>query len=169
MFTTNAHAQTATTSKKHAFTYDHVNKKIVGTDIAFQKAGIPGSALEAELNIRIETRPSYGFTVIPTVKKPAKQTYKGLTSELITEYVEVFGNEVQKAELAQMIDDNENYPAIKSWFLEYFRVGFTVEKAKREIASRKLRAKKVIVHKAVKAKIAKANAVVSEFPDVANF
>ncbi|MBQ1169283.1 MAG: hypothetical protein IIX49_00470 [Oscillospiraceae bacterium] len=75
MFTTNAPAQTTTTSKKFAFTYDHVNKKIVGTDIAFQKAGIPGSALEAELNIRIETRPSYGFTVIPTVKKPAKQTY----------------------------------------------------------------------------------------------
>ena len=82
---------TATTSKKFAFTYDHVNKKIVGTDIAFQKAGIPGSALEAELNIRITAYPAYGFTVIPTEKKPAKQTYKGLTRDLMKEYIQKCG------------------------------------------------------------------------------
>ena len=31
---------TATTSKKFAFTYNHITKKIVGTDVAFDKAGI---------------------------------------------------------------------------------------------------------------------------------
>ena len=48
--TTSNTTNTVRTTKKFAFTYDHVNKKIIGTDIAFQKAGIPGSALEKELN-----------------------------------------------------------------------------------------------------------------------
>lgn len=157
-------------SKTNCFTFNHLNKTIVGSALNFKRAGNPENPQYEALMTAIEMHPTYTLAPIPAKHKvEKKQTYKGLTSELITEYVEVFGNEVQKAELAQMIDDNENYPAIKSWFLEYFRVGFTVEKAKREIASRKLRAKKVIVHKAVKAKIAKANAVVSEFPDVANF
>ena len=67
--------KTASTSKKFAFTFDHVNQKIVGTDINFQKAGIPGSALEKELIARMEARPAYGFTIIPAEKKPAKQSY----------------------------------------------------------------------------------------------
>jgi len=33
-------AKTATTSKKYAFIFDHVNQKIVGKDVDFQKAGI---------------------------------------------------------------------------------------------------------------------------------
>ena len=158
------------TPKTNCFTFNHLNKTIVGSALNFKRAGNPENPQYEALMTAIEMHPTYTLAPIPAKHKvEKKQTYKGLTSELITEYVEAFGNEVQKAELAQMIDDNENYPAIKSWFLEYFRVGFTVEKAKREIASRKLIAKKAIVHKAAKAKIAKANAVVSEFPDVANF
>lgn len=157
-------------SKTNCFTFNHLNKTIVGSALNFKRAGNPENPQYEALMAAIDMHPTYTLAPIPTKHKvEKKQTYKGLTAELITEYVEIIGNEAQKAELAQMIDDNENYPAIKSWFLEYFRVGFTVEKAKREIASRKLIAKKAIVHKAVKAKIAKANAVVSEFPDVANF
>ena len=74
---------TATTSKKFAFTFDHVNKKIVGTDINFQKSGIPGSKEEKELMARIEARPTYTFAVIETEKKPAKKTYAGLTMEVM--------------------------------------------------------------------------------------
>lgn len=158
------------TPKANCFTFNHLNKTIVGSALNFKRAGNPENPQYEALMAAIEMHPTYTLAPTPSKHKvEKKQTYKGLTAELITEYVEIFGNEVQKAELAQMIDDNENYPAIKSWFLDYFRVGFTVEKAKREIASRKLIAKKAIVHKAVKAKIAKANAVVSEFPDVANF
>ena len=93
----------ATTSKKFAFTYDHINKKIVGKDVDFQKAGIPGSALEKELNARVEARPDYGFTVIPTEKKPAKQTYAGLTRELMKEYINIQAEEM-KADLMAQID-----------------------------------------------------------------
>ena len=78
-------------SKKFTFTFDHVNQKIVGTDVAFAKAGISDSALEKELVARMEARPTYGFTIIPTEKKPAKQSYKGLNFELMMDYVEIKG------------------------------------------------------------------------------
>ena len=168
MFTTNAPAQTTTTSKKFAFTYDHVNKKIVGTDIAFQKAGIPGSALEAELNIRIETRPSYGFTVIPTVKKPAKQTYKGLTKELMKEYIKTRQDKAIDDLLAQfdnMIEEKKAFPTIKSWFLDEFK-GFSVSKAQREIKNHKLisvKAKVRLVKATPKAAAPKEQAKVVNF------
>ena len=155
--TMNMTAQTATTSKKFAFTYDHVNKKIVGTDINFQKAGIPGSALEAELNIRITAYPAYGFTVIPTEKKPAKQTYKGLTRDLMKEYIKTRQDKAIDDLLAQlnnMIEEKKAFPTIKSWFLDEFK-DLSVSKAQREIQQFRLNTTKANVRK-VKAK-AKSN------------
>ncbi len=135
------------------FTYDHFGKKIIGSELNFKKSGTPGSAQYNALMTAMSAHPTYALS--PVAPKVKKQTYKGLNSDLITEYVELFGNEAQKAELEQMIDDNEAYPAIKSWFLDYFKCGFTVEKAKREIARRKLNAKKSTVRKVVKAKMVK--------------
>lgn len=171
--------KTASTSKKFAFTFDHVNQKIVGTDINFQKAGIPGSALEKELIARMEARPAYGFTIIPTEKKPAKQSYKGLNFELMMDYVDIKGTEFQKAEFEEIVNRDSSFPVIKSWFVENFKVGFTVEKAKHEIATAKsnakkmaareaLKAQKTAVRKVVKAKMAKAATVV-ELPTAQNF
>lgn len=157
--------ETATTSKKFAFTFDHVNKKIVGTDINFQKAGIPDSKEEKELNARMEARPTYGFTVLPTEKKPAKQTYKGLGRELMREYIGIQKEAVKydlMAQLDKMIEDKIAQPTIKSWFLEEFP-GFTVSKAKREIQQHKLITTKADVRK-VKTKV-KNN--ITEFAAVA--
>ena len=147
----------ATTSKKFAFTYDHINKKIVGKDVDFQKAGIPGSALEKELNVRMEARPTYGFTIIPTEKKPAKQTYKGLTRDLMKEYIKIRQDKAIDDLLAQfdnMIEEKKAFPTIKSWFLDEFK-DFSVSKAQREIQQFRLNTTKANVRK-VKAK-AKSN------------
>ena len=147
------------------FTYDHFGKKIVGSELNFKKSGNPNNPQYAALMAAMEAHPNYELSAItPKVKK---QTYEGLNSALITEYVELFGNEAQKAELNQMVDENEAYPAIKSWFLDYFKCGFTVEKAKREIAHRKLNTKKATVRKAVRVKVAPATVV--EMPAAANF
>ena len=142
--TTNTTIATATTSKKHAFTYDHVNKKIVGTDINFQKAGIPGSKEEMELDARMEARPTYGFTIIPTEKKPAKQTYAGLTVEVMEAYLAIWENEmadVARSKFAEMKGKKEKYPVIKSWFLDLFP-HFNVNKAKTAIKANNLEKKK---------------------------
>ena len=172
--------KTASISKKFAFTYDHPNQKIVGTDINFQKAGIPGSALEKELIARMEARPTYGFTIIPTEQKPAKQSYKGLNFDLMMDYVELKGTEFQKAEFEEIVNRDSSFPVIKSWFVENFKVGFTVEKAKHEIATAKnnakkkaakesLKAQKAAVRKVVKANMAKVAPAVVELPSASNF
>ena len=147
------------------FTYDHFGKKIVGSELNFKKSGNPNNPQYAALMKAMADHPNYTFA--PVAPKVKKQTYAGLNSALITEYVELFGNEAQKAELNQMVNDNEAYPAIKSWFLDYFKCGFTVEKAKREIAHRKLNTKKATVRKAVRVKVAPATVV--EMPAAANF
>lgn len=172
--------KTASTSKKFAFTYNHITKKIVGTDINFEKAGIPGSDLEKELLARMEARPTYGFTIIPTEQKPAKQSYKGLNFDLMMDYVELKGTEFQKAEFEEIVNRDSSFPVIKSWFVENFKVGFTVEKAKHEIATAKnnakkmaakesLKAQKAAVRKVVKANMAKVAPAVVELPSASNF
>jgi hypothetical protein len=157
---------TAKSASINFFTFDHIGQKIVGSELNFKKAGIPGSNQYNALMDAMSARPTYALS--PLAPKVKKQTYKGLNSDLITEYVEVFGNEAQKAELEKMIDDNEAFPAIKSWFLDYFKCGFTVEKAKREIAHRKLKAKKSKVRKVVKANMVKAEEAKAP-PAVINF
>ena len=152
-------ANTARTStKKHAFTFDHINKQIVGTDINFQKAGIPGSALEAELNARMEARPSYTFTVIETEKKPVKQTYAGLTMEVMEAYLAIYEGELaeeMRAQFAKMkakkAEKKMSYPTIKSWFVELFPQ-FNVNKAKATIKANNLEKKKA-PYKVVKVSI----------------
>lgn len=146
------------------FRFNHFNNTIEGSELNFKKAGDPTSAQFVELMSFKAVEPS--FKLDPIAPKVKKQTYKGLNTPLITEYVELFGNEAQKAELEKMIEDNEAYPAIKSWFLDYFKCGFTVEKAKREIAYHKLSAKKKAVRKAVRVK---ATPAVMELPTAQNF
>lgn len=134
------------------FTFDHIHKTIVGSEYNFKMAGNPTKAQYDALMAAMELHPKYKLAPIASQKKvEKKQTYKGLTSDLIAEYVEVFGSDTQKAELDKMVNDNETHPTIKSWFLDYFKVGFTVEKAKREIANRKLNTRKAAVRKVVKA------------------
>ena len=129
-----------TTSKKFAFTYNHITKKIVGTDINFQKAGIPGSDLEEELLARMSAQPTYTFEVIATEKKPAKKTYAGLTQDLMKEYIAIQEDKAKadlEAQLDKMIADKIAYPTIKSWFLDTFQ-NFSVSKAKSEIQNHQL-------------------------------
>ena len=148
------------------FTYDHFNKKIVGSELNFKKSSNPNNPQYAALMKAMADHPNYELSAIaPKIKK---QTYAGLNSPLITEYVELFGNEAQKAELAEMIDNDEVFATIKSWFLDYFKCGFSVEKAKEKIAYHKLNARKAKVRTAVRVRTAKA-APAAEAPAVINF
>ena len=131
---------TSKTSSKFAFTFDHVSKTIVGTDVNFQKAGIPGSKQEKELMARIEAHPNYSFKVIETEKKPAKKTYAGLTCDLMKEYISIQAEDKKADLMAQfenMVEEKKAYPTIKSWFLDEFK-NFSVSKAKSQIKNHKL-------------------------------
>ena len=166
--TTNTTSTINNTRTATYFTYDHFGKKIVGSELNFKKSGNPNNPQYAALMAAMAAHPNYELSAVaPKVKK---QTYAGLNCELITEYVELFGNEAQKAELAELVDNNEAYPTIKSWFLDYFKCGFSVEKAKEKIAYHKLNARKAKVRTAVRVKTVKATpAAVVEMPTAANF
>ena len=151
--------KTASTSKKFAFTYNHITKKIVGTDINFEKAGIPGSALEKELLARMEGQPTYTFEVIATEKKPEKRSYAGLTMDLMEDYLAIWENELAdaaRAKFAEMKAKQEKkelrFSLIKSWFLELFPK-FDVKKAKKEIREKKFKDAKA-PYKVVKVSVA---------------
>ena len=160
--TTSNNTRTAT-----YFTYDHFGKKIVGSELNFKKSGDPNTPQYAALMVAMAAHPNYTLSAVaPKVKK---QTYAGLTCELMREYVEIKGNEAQKAELAEMIDNNEAYPTIKSWFLDYYKCGFTVEKAKEMVAYHKLNARKRHIRLTVRAKAVKPATVETEAPAVINF
>ena len=149
------------------FTFDHFNKKIVGTQQNFKKSGNSTTLQYASLMAAMELHPNYELSAIaPKVKK---QTYKGLTTDLIREYIEIKGNEAQKAELAELINNDEAHATIKSWFLDYFKCGFSVEKAKEMIAYHKLNARKSKVRATVKARSVKATSNTIEMPLVENF
>ncbi len=169
MSNVNASVKSAPITAPKFFRFNLFNGTIEGSEFNFKKAGNPDSVQYAELMKFKAIQPTFKYAPIASTKKvEKKQTYAGLTSDLIAEYVEVFGTDAQKAELTEMVDGNEAYPTIKSWFLDYFKAGFTVEKAKREIANKKLRAKKSKVRKVVKAKRVEA-APAAEGPQVVNF
>ena len=163
---TNTTATNPITSAKF-FRFNHFNNTIEGSELNFKKAGNPTSDQFAELMSFKAVEPS--FKLAPIAPKVKKQTYAGLNFELMMDYVEYKGNETQKAEFAEIVDSNDSYPTIKSWFVENFKVGFSVEKAKREIAEYKLNARKAKVRTAVRVKIAKATPATVEAPAVINF
>ena len=165
--TNTSNATVRTTAAAAYFTFDHFNKKIVGTEQNFKKSGNSATAQYASLMAAMELHPNYKLSAIaPKVKK---QTYKGLTTDLIREYIEIKGNEAQKAELAELINNDEAHATIKSWFLDYFKCGFSVEKAKEMIAYHKLNARKSKVRATVKARLVKVTPAGVEMTAVSNF
>ena len=109
-------SSTSTTKTAIYFTFDHFNKKIVGTEQNFNKSSISGTAQYNALMAAMSAHPNYELSVMaPKVKK---QSYAGLNFELMMDYVEVKGNEVQKAEFEEHVNDGDSFPVIKSWFLD---------------------------------------------------
>lgn len=151
------------------FACDHIGKRIYGSAANFKKAEIFGTAQYEALMVLMERHATYTLDAIaPEVQK---QSYKGLNFELMMDYVEFKGSAVQKAEFEEIVNRNSSFPVIKSWFVENFKAGFTVEKAKSEIAAAKrkiaqetLKATKSNVRKVVKAKMVKAEEVKASAP-----
>ena len=117
------------------FTFDHIGKRIVGSELNFKKSGDDSTPQYKALMTAMERHPSYALS--PVAPKVKKQTYAGLTCDLMREYVQIKGTPAQLKELDNLIDNNEAYPTIKSWFLELFPK-FNVNKAKLEINAKKL-------------------------------
>ena len=125
------------------FTFDHFNKKIVGSELNFKKSGNPNFPQYEALMSAMAAHPNYElFAVAP---KKEKQTYEGLTLTLMEEYLNLVYEgelaEVARAKFAEMKAKKQkkemSFATIKSWFLELFPK-FNVNKAKLEINAKKL-------------------------------
>ena len=144
------------TSSKNLFTFNHIDKTIVGTEHHFNQAGIPNSTAYNALMAAMALQPTYSLAPIPSTKKvEKKQTYKGLDMTLMADYIRIAGTEQVKAEFNHMVEGKTAYPTIKSWFLEEFK-HFNVNQAKTMIAKHELTARKTAVRTAVKVKMVKA-------------
>ncbi|MBR5480816.1 MAG: hypothetical protein IKU85_03850 [Bacteroidaceae bacterium] len=117
------------------FTFDHIDRKIIGTELNFKKSGVPGSEQDKELMCRIKEHPNYDFKVIKPTKE--KKSYKGLKRELMYDYIDCFGTDEMMKQFQQMKADGTAFATMKSWFLDLFPK-FNVEKAKKDIQKHRL-------------------------------
>ena len=158
-----------TASSKNLFTFNHINKTIVGTEHHFNQAGIPNSTAYKALMAAMELQPTYSLAPIASTKKvEKKQTYAGLTLNLMADYIRISATEQVKAEFTHMVEEKVAYPTIKSWFLDEFK-NFNVNQAKAQITKHDLTARKAAVRTAVKVKTAKVAPAVVEMPIASNF
>ncbi len=165
MFNSN---NTINTASATFFTFDHIRKTIVGSEINFKRAGNPSTPQYADLMKFMAMKPDYTLAPTPAKKKvEKKQTYAGLNNELIADFVKLFGTEDEKKVHAKMVADKTPYPTVKSWFLED-RKNFSVSKAKQEIAKATCENNKNKIRVAVglKARDVKATKVIKTTPAV---
>lgn len=120
---------------KHYFTYDHIKKAIIGSEYNFTRSGIPGSEQDRELMMHLAEHPDYALVVVKPTKM--KQTYAGLTRELMYDYLYILNEKDLLTKFNEMKDASVSYPTMKSWFLEAFP-NFNVDQAKKEIKKARL-------------------------------
>ncbi len=151
----------ASTKTAAYFTFDHINKTIIGSEYNFKMSGNPLKPQYNALMTAMAMQPNYTLDPIPSKKKvEKKQSYEGLTISLMEEYLNlVFDGELAaeaRTQFAAMKAKKEqrelSYPTIKSWFLDLFPK-FNVNKAKKQINEKKLENKKA-PHQVVKVTIA---------------
>lgn len=117
------------------FTFDHINRKIDGTEENFKLSGIPGSAQDLALMACLKEHPDYDYRIVKLHKE--KRSYKGLKRELMYDYIDCFGSAEMMKKFQDMKNDGTGFPAMKSWFLDQFPK-FNVEKARKEIQKHRL-------------------------------
>lgn len=157
------------------FTFDHVQKKIIGSQFNFDKSGILGTEQYTALMIAMAKHPNYELFPIAPAKE--KQTYQGLTLKFMNAYIQAVGTEESKALYNTYIEQKNHFATIKSWFLEEYK-GFTMEKAMQELRKhtkdenhKKLVAVKAKVRESTKDKSTQSTSPLTlhDSPTAANF
>lgn len=161
MTTTNNTTKTAT-----YFTFDHISKRIVGSEFNFKKSGDDSTPQYEALMAAMERHPNYTLSAVASKKKvEKKRSYEGLNMPLMEEYLNLVYEgelaEVARSKFAEMKAKKENkemaFATIKSWFLDLFP-NFDVDKAKREIKAKKL-AKAKAPYKVIKVSVGTPHSV----------
>lgn len=138
--------------KKSIFTFDFVNKSIVGSKHAIKKAGNPLTDEYKELCKMMSLQPTFSIVAKEEDKTrekkstKKKETYEGLTFAMMGEYINTLPeNEKLIADFEEVKRIAKNkYPVVKKWFLETYK-DFTMKKAKSDISSDRINKIKIAV------------------------
>ena len=140
------------------FTIDFTNKAIIGTAASYKKAGKGYGPEYEELAAKIERHPTFELKVKEQKSRSTKEknTYDGLTLDFMKTYIGIKENsDALMAEYDEVvkkaIEAGSKYPLTKKWFVATFK-GFTMEKAKKEIAEYRIASAKTAAKVKIKAK-----------------
>ncbi len=108
------------------FTFNFVNKTIVGSKASFDKARKGFGPIYNELVVMMEKQPTFGFEVkVPKQPAKVKQTYKGMDIAFIRDYLTAVGNRDTLKKVDDVIafaeaDGRSKYPLAKRVFFDAY-------------------------------------------------
>lgn len=113
-------------NKQNTFTFNHIEKTIIGTKSAIKRASVLGSDEYKILNKMMKEQPTYTVSEkIFNKKVESKKTYNGLTLSKMEEFIKTQPNSEENIVLFEAVKKvakarNALYPLTKQWFLEKF-------------------------------------------------
>ncbi len=99
------------------FKYDFVKNTIVASKAALRKASDPASKEYKELMAMMERQPTFRVVEREIKKSSNKTTYKGLTTQVMRDYIG--SDDEKKKELDKALEIG-GYPMAKQWFLSTY-------------------------------------------------
>ena len=118
---------------KNLFDVDIPNATIYASKTTLKKTRVPNSPEYNELVGLLTKHLNFKIVEKEIKKAKGKETYKGLTSDFIKQYISIQKNketlEVQYKEAFKL----GKFPLVRKWFLDTFK-NFDMENAKEEIA-----------------------------------
>ena len=105
---------------KNLFVVDFAKKAIVGSQSAVKKAGRVGSKEYKMLMELLEKHPT--FKVVAKEPNEKKNTYAGLTYDVMKEYINGLENSEEMMAEYESVKKmaNGKYPLVKKWFIDTF-------------------------------------------------
>lgn len=109
-----------TTTTTKFFKYDVMNNTIIGSSANIKKAGDPSTPQYKELRALKMKEPTFTVAVREITKSKQKQTYSGLTIEMMKTFVEGRNDEAA-LNIFNALCAETTYPIIKSWFISNYK------------------------------------------------
>ena len=113
-------------NKQNTFTFNHIEKTIIGTKSAIKRASVLGSDEYKILNKMMKEQPTYTVSEkILNKKVESKKTYNGLTLSKMKDYIKTQSNSEENLAKFEKVKEvakakNALYPLTKKWFLKTF-------------------------------------------------
>ena len=119
------------------FVYDHINKTIVASKASLKKAGRPNTTESDLLASMMREHPNYTVVEKEIKTNASKNSYDGLTMDLMKSYIAIQGNAKEMREVYDRVVEmatkqKKKYALTKSWFIGVYQ-DFDVKKAQEAI------------------------------------